>query len=205
MARRIKEEPIVHQNRIAEQAIKLFSEKGIESTKMDDIAKLAGYSKATLYVYFKNKEDIVSFIALQSMTKLKDTMEQALAGRHSVKENFFLLCDSLVHFQKDYPDFFAMSLKYISLNSAEGGEWDDETYKVGEDINRILFDYFDRGIKSGDFRPSDNCLKSIFYVWAMIAGLITLASEKEEYLYQTGRIGKEEFLREGFEKIYSLL
>ena len=29
MARRIKEEPIVHKNRIANEAIKLFSKKGI--------------------------------------------------------------------------------------------------------------------------------------------------------------------------------
>ena len=55
MARRIKEERIVHQNRIAEQAGILFSQRGINNTSMDDIAKNAGYSKATLYVYFKNK------------------------------------------------------------------------------------------------------------------------------------------------------
>ena len=33
----------------------LFMEKGIAATSMDDIAKAAGYSKATLYVYFENK------------------------------------------------------------------------------------------------------------------------------------------------------
>ena len=67
MARRKKEEPIVHQNRIAEKAMMLFAQKGIDNTKMDEIAAAAGYGKATLYVYFNNKEDIVSFIALESM------------------------------------------------------------------------------------------------------------------------------------------
>lgn len=33
-------------------------EKGIAATSMDDIAKASGYSKATLYVYFENKEEI---------------------------------------------------------------------------------------------------------------------------------------------------
>ena len=50
MARRIKEAPIVHQNRIAQKAMVLFAQKGIENTKMDEIAALAGYGKATLYV-----------------------------------------------------------------------------------------------------------------------------------------------------------
>ena len=55
MARRIKEAPIVHQNRIAEKALVLFAKQGIENTKMDEIAAAVGYGKATLYVYFKNK------------------------------------------------------------------------------------------------------------------------------------------------------
>ena len=67
MARRIKEEPIVHKNRIANEAIKLFSKKGIVNTSMDDIAKSAKYSKATLYVYFQNKDEIVSFIEYKSI------------------------------------------------------------------------------------------------------------------------------------------
>ena len=33
----------------------IYMEKGIAQTSMDDIAKAAGYSKATLYVYFENK------------------------------------------------------------------------------------------------------------------------------------------------------
>ena len=41
MGRRKKEEPIIHQTRIAEEAIKLFAKNGIENTKMDEIAAAA--------------------------------------------------------------------------------------------------------------------------------------------------------------------
>lgn len=50
----------------------LFMERGIAGTSMDDIAKAAGYSKATLYVYFENKEEIVGILVLNSMKKLYD-------------------------------------------------------------------------------------------------------------------------------------
>ena len=56
MARRKKEPKSVHRQNIASAASRLFMEKGIEATSVNDIAKAAGYSKATLYVYFENKE-----------------------------------------------------------------------------------------------------------------------------------------------------
>ena len=70
MARRKKEPRSVHRDNIASVASELFAERGISATSMDDIAKAAGYSKATLYVYFENKEEIVSIVVLDSMKKL---------------------------------------------------------------------------------------------------------------------------------------
>lgn len=55
MARRIKEAASVHRQRIGQAAGSLFEKKGIEIVSMDMIAKESGYSKATLYVYFKSK------------------------------------------------------------------------------------------------------------------------------------------------------
>ena len=70
MGRRKKEPRGTHRENIASAASKLFAERGIPATSMDDIAKEAGYSKATLYVYFENKEEIVSILVLDSMKKL---------------------------------------------------------------------------------------------------------------------------------------
>ena len=47
MGRRKKEPKSVHREKIATAASALFMEKGIAATSMDDIAKAAGYSKAT--------------------------------------------------------------------------------------------------------------------------------------------------------------
>lgn len=44
---------------IALSAIHLFCEKGIQQTSIDEIAKSAGVAKGTIYLYFKNKEEIV--------------------------------------------------------------------------------------------------------------------------------------------------
>jgi TetR/AcrR family acrAB operon transcriptional repressor len=44
---------------IALSAIKLFCDKGIQQTSIDEIAKSAEVAKGTIYLYFKNKEEIV--------------------------------------------------------------------------------------------------------------------------------------------------
>lgn len=205
MARRIKEEPIIHKNRIADKAEELFSKRGIDGTTMDDIASAAGYSKATLYVYFKNKEEIVSFLALRSMTKLRDVISMALGKNKNSKEAFFELCFALVEFQREYPTFFERSLAYISIDfETEDIGYDQQTYIVGEEINKIIAEFIKQGIENGEFKKSDKYFITTFQMWGMISGLIKLASEKERYILQACGLTKQEFLEDGFEKVYNL-
>lgn len=44
---------------ILEAAIELFSERGFESTSVQDIAQWAGVAKGTVYLYFKSKDDLM--------------------------------------------------------------------------------------------------------------------------------------------------
>lgn len=96
MARRKKEPKSVHREKIAAAASALFMEKGITTTTMNDIAKTAGYSKATLYVYFENKEEIISFLVLDSMKKLYSYITSALEQQEATKTRYDLICQGLV-------------------------------------------------------------------------------------------------------------
>lgn len=44
--------------RILEAALDIFSNKGFEAARLDDVAKRAGVAKGTLYLYFESKEDL---------------------------------------------------------------------------------------------------------------------------------------------------
>lgn len=85
MARRKKEQQSVHRKAIALVAQDLFLQKWIEHTSMDDIAKNSGYSKATLYVYFKSKEILTSYLVLQSMQTLYDFISKLFMKISPVK------------------------------------------------------------------------------------------------------------------------
>lgn len=205
MARRKKEDGIVHQKRIAEAAIKLFKEKGIEKTKMDEIAALAGYGKATLYVYFKNKQDIVTFLSYYSLTKLKDSIFNAVNAYTNQEKVFFGVCKSIENYERDYPEIFRMSLGNILENLNEESEMAKKTYKVGEEINRLIIDYLDDGVSKGLFAVIENYHEEIFRIWGMIAGVILIADSKEEYLKGEICFEKERFLENSYKKIYGTL
>ncbi|MDO4491243.1 MAG: TetR/AcrR family transcriptional regulator [Lachnospiraceae bacterium] len=205
MARRIKEEPQVHQNRIAEAALKLFSRKGIDQTKMDEIAKEAGYGKATLYVYFQNKEDIVSYLALQSMEKLCNAIAGAINKGEDTKERFLSVCHALASFQEAYPSFFDRSLEYIQVVQADDDSPLSQAYKKGEELNQMIHRCLSEGVERGELEEIQNYFETIMEIWGMVSGLIKLSAEKAEYLETVGHISREEFLAKGFERIYKML
>ena len=92
-----------HRGSILAAAERLFAEKGIEKTTMDDIARVAEYSKATLYVYFQSKEEIVNAILLSGMVLLKKKIHEALESNHEWLQAYDAVCRTIVRFYDDNP------------------------------------------------------------------------------------------------------
>ena len=70
---------------IALSAIDLFCEKGIQQTSIDEIAKSAGVAKGTIYLYFKNKEEIVFAIWDIIAQRHRDAFAKRLNAHMSAK------------------------------------------------------------------------------------------------------------------------
>ncbi len=204
MGRRKKEPRSAHREKIAAAASVLFMEKGIAATSMDDIAKAAGYSKATLYVYFKNKEEITGILALDSMKKLYSYITSALEQQEETKARYDMICRGLVMYQEEFPFYFKMVLDKINIDF-EGQNYlpeEKETYQVGEEINEKIKDFLVSGMKKGDLRDDIKIMPAIMQFWGMLSGLIQLAANKEEYIEKTINLSKIQFLEYGFDMLY---
>lgn len=70
--RRKDERPV----EILDAALQLFTEKGFSATRMMDVAKVAGISKGTLYLYFESKEAIFREVVQQRITPQLDQVEK---------------------------------------------------------------------------------------------------------------------------------
>lgn len=204
MARRKKEPRSVHRDNIASVASELFTERGISSTSMDDIAKAAGYSKATLYVYFENKEEIVSILVLDSMKKLCSYISSALQHQTSTRAKYDLICKELTRYQDEYPFYFKMMLDKINVNFENQDFFPEEkeSYEIGEEINEMIKGLLLSGIESGDLRRDIELMPISFSCWGMLSGLILLAANKKDYIQKTMDMSRNEFLQHGFNMIY---
>lgn len=202
MARRKKEPRSVHREQIAAAASRLFLEKGVTAVTMDDIAAEAGYSKATLYVYFRNKEALVGHLTLESMEKLRRAIVSALEGQGETRAQYRLICRALAEYQAAYPFYFKTALERIPVEPEPCLPEERETYRVGEAINEALEAFLRRGMERGDLRRDLAILPTIFTFWGALSGLILLADQKEVYLRQAAGLSREAFLDHGMELLY---
>jgi TetR/AcrR family fatty acid metabolism transcriptional regulator len=65
---------------IVEAAVDVFARKGFHQARVSDIARKAGVADGTIYLYFKNKEDLLLSIFEEKMDVLLDGMHEALEG-----------------------------------------------------------------------------------------------------------------------------
>ena len=67
-------------NLITDAAVEVFAEKGFHLARVSDIAQRAGIADGTIYLYFKNKEDLLLSI-------FEEKMDQLLSGLGQTLEN----------------------------------------------------------------------------------------------------------------------
>src|ERR1700758_5488820 len=64
---------------ILEAAVRVFAHKGFAATRMDDIARAAGVTKGTIYLYFDGKEAVFKMLVRQSLggqlTRIMDNVK----------------------------------------------------------------------------------------------------------------------------------
>lgn len=60
-------------------ALALFGERGFAATRLDDVAARAGVSKGTVYLYFKNKEDLFKAVIREGILPVLDEGAALLA------------------------------------------------------------------------------------------------------------------------------
>jgi AcrR family transcriptional regulator len=74
--------------KILKSAEKLFAYKGFKATSMREIAEESGITKATIYHYFKSKEEILFTIMNEAMDRAYSNLEDINLSRMDSKEKF---------------------------------------------------------------------------------------------------------------------
>lgn len=193
-----------HRANIVEAAKELFREKGMEKTTMDEVAKKAEYSKATIYVYFKSKEEISAAIALESMQALRNAMEVVLKGDKDFFEKYRTMCGALVQLYEKSPEEFMLSTEKMAVNIDENTPQVFQDFcRVGDETNDLIIDFLLQGAKRGLVRKNSTNLETVMFLWGSLTGLIPMAYKKAEYFEQAMGLTREKFLKQSFDTLLS--
>jgi TetR/AcrR family fatty acid metabolism transcriptional regulator len=65
---------------ITDAAVEVFAEKGFHQARISDIAKRAGVADGTIYLYFKNKDDLLLSVFEDKMDFMLEGLGAALSG-----------------------------------------------------------------------------------------------------------------------------
>ena len=167
--------------RIAKSTCNLFIEKGFVNISINQIAKVAGIGKGTIYEYFKNKEDIVFELMWCLQEDYDSKLKQNLLQTDDVKQkviylfNLFLTDDKHIQTQrKIYREFLAI---YLNNPTPEIKDFHAELKnKYASILTEILSD----SIKNGQL--SQVAIEFIPSIFATIEGFFIEDAEKESIL-----------------------
>lgn len=89
-------------HRILEAAVKVFAEKGFHQSTISQIAREAGVADGTIYLYFKNKDDIlVQFFQYKTKQVFSGFREEVKKADSAVGKLRNLVFRHLTEFQRD--------------------------------------------------------------------------------------------------------
>lgn len=198
-----KKEKLIQFNKscILETAELLFSKNGVRETTMDDIARASDYSKSTIYVYFKSKEEIYNHIIYAHMHDLYEAVNHCIKTSDSFEQCYFSICSRLVELYEEHPLYFEGMMGTISIDEKELSENEilQKIYETGESINHSMSLLFDKGICDHYLRQDLQVLPAVFTLWASLANTIIIAHQKETYISKRMKIDKGQFMQYGFQ------
>ncbi|MDQ3035622.1 MAG: TetR/AcrR family transcriptional regulator [Myxococcota bacterium] len=103
--------------RILRAAIRVFARKGFYATRVNEIAKAAGVADGTIYLYFKNKDDVLVSIFEDRITKLIAVLRSELEVDAAFDVKFRRVIElqlGLLEGQRDLAEVVTVNLRQSS-------------------------------------------------------------------------------------------
>ena len=168
------EEREARKQRILRGALEVFKSNGLEGATMDQIAQQSGFGKATLYYYFKSKEDVFSAILEDGWENIWESLEPIIADDDGARNSFIKLLIKIAEIAQSRPGLFEFLFNAPKTIKLEKQPWKEYQHRLYGVIQGLLED----GVKAGEF-PKINPELMFKALGGLFMGLVFMGDKKE--------------------------
>ncbi len=159
---------------ILDAALQLFVERGFRSTRLEDVAALAGVTKGTIYLYYRNKEALFVNVVRSTIEPFLNEAEQTVAGYEGSASALLAMLVEQYWTRLGHDRMASIT----RLMQVEGANFPDlAEYFVVEVLGRgrgLIAQILALGTARGEFRP----IEPLYFAETLFA-VIELASTQQ--------------------------
>ena len=186
VAERREEEKGRRRAEIVDAAERLYAEVGWDAVTMERVAKKARLSRALIYVYFQDKNDLLLAIAERALTDLRECFVSAAARSETGLDKVQAIGRAYVQFQQDLPYRFDACSRFHA-HQAVGQPTDDACAAAGDAVIAVIVDALMQGQADGSIRKDlGNPAQVCVMLWAFTHGLIQIGTNKTQEIARHG-------------------
>lgn len=166
---------------ILEAAMRLFVEQGFEKTSLRKIAQVIEYSPATIYLYFKDKNELFYELHSMAFRRFREEFEK-VAWIADPFERLRFIGRSYIEFGLRHPEHYDLMFIMRSPMESEskGDSWMEGKAAFGI-LEKTVKDCLEKGlIRPGDYRAIS------YNLWAIVHGICSLEIRERLKMYEEG-------------------
>lgn len=182
---------------ILDAAERLFFSRNYEAVSMDEIAQEVELNKATLYLYFKNKEALYASIVLRGIEILKEKYSECMEKDVLGIEKVTLMGQAYYQFSKEHPDYLRMIHFYGSERFSKENPCTAEIGQGYGTCRQILRDAIQEGIDDGTIRSDIDPFLTSMYLMISFMNILSM-EEKWKLVIEGEGFTFEQFTHEFF-------
>ena len=138
---------------ILSEAASLFAQHGYAGASMQDIAKAVGITKASIYHFFKDKDEIHATVVAMSVKHLLDLVDERTRDCKSAAERITAFACAHAQYLSEYKSFyFASAEGYHALTQPEVKR---RVQRMRDGYEEKLRMFIREGVEQGEFRELD--------------------------------------------------
>ena len=159
---------------ILDHAKKLFLKEGFENVTIRNIAESMEYSPATVYLYFKDKDEMYYALHVEGFQKLVKA-ERSILSTKDPLERLRKCGEVYIRFALENPEYYDLMF-IMSATGKRIGE-KDKKWAVGVEAYDILKQIVHDCMEAGAI-PRANVDAASFALWSLVHGMAALIIRK---------------------------